>query len=155
MFAQKIDDPRVIKIRLEDLNNFTYWEMNRLLDHLEFPKSGRTHIMAVNPPERNWQVYSDVLTTGMGMCTRLRRIQEQYDLAVVEQIIQEKLYFAKQKEIIDTGPIKYPYVNEINPYSRAPEEINIEVKSFRITPDGDIKDVLEVLDQREKEKNKK
>ena len=146
MFSQEIHDDRVIKIRLEDLNNFTYWEMNRLLDHLEFPRVGRCHIMAVNPPERNWQVYSDVLPTGMGLCKRLQVIQEQYNLAMVEQVIQEKLYFAKQNEIKDTGPIKYPYVNEVNPYCRAEEEISIETRSFRIDPNMEVKDVLRLTD---------
>jgi hypothetical protein len=147
MFTQEINDPRVIKVRLEDLNNFTYWEFNRLLDHLEFSQQGRCHIMAVNPPDRNWQVYSDVLPTGMALCTRLRKIQEQYDLAEVEQVIQEKLYFAKQIEIKDTGPITYPYSNVPNPYCRDPEEIPIEVRSFRISVTNPIKDVLRYVDE--------
>ncbi len=149
MFDQAFEDSRVIRIRLEDLNNFTYWEMNRLLDHLEFPRFGRCHIMAINPPERHWQVYSDVLTTGTRVCARLRRIQEQYDLATVEQVIQEKLYFAKQNEVVDTGEVKYPYVNDINPYCRAPEELTIETRSFRLSgelPENEIKDVLRFID---------
>ncbi len=146
MFDQEYEDSRVIKVRLEDLNNFTYNEMNRLLDHLEFPRVGRCHIMAVNPPERNWQVYSDILPTGVAICNRLRTIQEQYDLAVVEQVIQEKLYFAKQNKVMDTEPLKYPYVNEVNPYCRAPEEISIETRGFRISPTMDIKDVLRIVD---------
>lgn len=132
MFSQEIDDPRVIKVRLEDLNNFTYFEFNRLLNHLNFAKQGRCHIMAVNPPDRNWQVYSDVLPTGMKLCSNLRRIMETYDMALVEQRIQERLSFAREIECKDTSEIKYPYINDFNPYRNIGEAF-METRPFRIT----------------------
>lgn len=150
MFDVEFDDPRLIRLRIEELNNFTFWEMNRLLDHLEFKKHGRCHIMAVNPPDRNWQVYSDLLPTGMKLCGNLRRIQEKYDLKLVEQRIQERLYFAKENEIKDTSEVKYPYVNEVNPYERPAEEVAMEPRNFRI--DGDI---VDLLDKKEKKSVKK
>ncbi|HEY0089163.1 MAG TPA: hypothetical protein VGB37_09975, partial [Candidatus Lokiarchaeia archaeon] len=61
MYAQKITDPRVLKVRIEDINNYTESEMNKILNFLEIPEYKKYYPMAVN---RNWQVYSDILPTG-------------------------------------------------------------------------------------------
>lgn len=146
MFSVEFDDPRVFKTSIEDLNNFTYFEFNRLLDFLEFPRAGRNHVMAVNP-SRNWQVYSDVLPIGYPLCSRLHTIQEKFDLEWTEHRIQEKLFFAKTREVKELD-MKYPFAHETNPYRNLPEELNIEQRAFRITSDGDIKDILEEMDKK-------
>ena len=53
----------------------------------------------------------------------------------------------EQQEIKETGEPKYPYAYEVNPYCRVPEEISIETRTFRITPDDSIKDVLRETDE--------
>jgi hypothetical protein len=141
MFSQEIEDPKLYKFALEDLNNFTEWEWDKLLDFLEFPERSRCHSFAVN---RNWQVFSDVLPTGIAICPRLRQLQEIHPNVLAKEIINEDLFFFKMRDKGKfTDSKTYPFVNKVNPYIRMPyEKIPLEPRSFRITADGDIKDVL-------------
>jgi hypothetical protein len=147
MFNQEIDDPRLYKFALEDLNNFTEWEWDKLLDFLEFPERSRCHSFAVN---RNWQVYSDVLPTGMKICPRLRQLQDIHPNVLAKEIMNEDLFFFKMRDKGKfTDSKTYPFVNKVNPYIRMPyEKIPLEPRSFRLTHDGSIKDVLKEDDKR-------
>jgi hypothetical protein len=52
-----IDDPRFLKISLDDWNNFTTQTFDKLLDFLEFPKRNRIKLVPARV-DRNWEGYS-------------------------------------------------------------------------------------------------
>lgn len=54
---KEIDDPRFLKITLEDWNNFTFQTFNELLDFLEFPETNRPFLIPVKS-NRDFEGYS-------------------------------------------------------------------------------------------------
>ena len=70
----RISSPKVLRVYLEDLNNYTVSTMSEVLDFLGFPKEGRPLIIPVNPPERTWQAFSAVLDKGQKISKRLKEV---------------------------------------------------------------------------------
>lgn len=76
--GKEINHPRCLKIRLEDLNNYTVVTFHEILDFLTFPTFGRSVMIPISPPERNWEAYSSILPKEHELCKRLQEIDEVY-----------------------------------------------------------------------------
>lgn len=73
---KEINDPRFLRITLEDWNNFTFQIYNKLLDFLEFPKENRMCIIPVKMPERDFEGYScSFLTEDQEVCENIEVIR--------------------------------------------------------------------------------
>lgn len=71
----EINDPRFLKITLEDWNNFTTQTYNKILDFLEFPKENRLQIVPVKV-ERDFEGYScSFLDKDYKMCENIEVIR--------------------------------------------------------------------------------
>ena len=81
-----INDPRVLLISLEDLNNYSYSTFNEIIEFLDFKLSFKQKIklflrimknkiypfiIPINPTNRNWELYSTLLPKGYELCKRL------------------------------------------------------------------------------------
>ncbi|KKK95589.1 hypothetical protein LCGC14_2671290, partial [marine sediment metagenome] len=87
----KFKDKRILIVNLEDLNNYTHATFNDIIEFLEFKLSFiqkirfflrvlRNKIMpfviATNPTERNWNIYSASLPKGQELCNRLKYLKK-------------------------------------------------------------------------------
>lgn len=87
IYNQEINDPRVLIVSLEDLNNHTHDTFNEIIEFLEFKMSLKQKIklfirilrnkvkpfvVPINPDNRNWSVYSGMLPKGTELCNRLK-----------------------------------------------------------------------------------
>lgn len=71
----EINNPRFLRIRLEDWNNFTFQTFNKILDFLEFPKSKRPFLIPVKI-DRNFEGYScSFLDPDQEVCENLEVIR--------------------------------------------------------------------------------
>ena len=77
VYGREVNDYRCKKFQLEDLNNYTIASFTEMLDFLNFPLIGRPTMITINPSERNWQVYSSVLSKGHEVCNRLQIIKKE------------------------------------------------------------------------------
>lgn len=190
---ERIDDPRIHYVHLDDLNNHTFDAFNKIFDFLGYPKKVKAHdtmswcrnynekdsmceyqecghcltfepkvqrglVVPVNPPDRNWQCFSDFLPIGHPVSDTLKMIQLRYASNQTEAQIQLQAI----KEGKDDRNMKmnedniYPYIfyNEDytvieNPYKMAPEERDYQGNcSFRVVVDA-LVDVLEVMKEEE------
>lgn len=80
VYGKKISSPKCLRIRLEDLNNYTVSTFNEILDFLNFPSFSRPVLIPISPPNRNWEAYSSVLPKGHNLFKRLEEIDEAYKL---------------------------------------------------------------------------
>lgn len=72
----EINDPRFLRIRLEDWNNFTFQTFNKILDFLEFPKTKRPFLIPVKIEKRNFEGYScSFLDPDQEVCENLEVIR--------------------------------------------------------------------------------
>jgi len=91
LYDQELNDPRVLIVRLEDLNNYTYATFTEIIEFLEFKLTFKQKIkfflrvlknkikpfvIACNPTERNWDVFSALLSKGTDLCNRLQYIEK-------------------------------------------------------------------------------
>ena len=72
---KEIEDPRFLKITLEDWNNFTFQTYNKILDFLEFPEENRLALAPVKV-DRDFEGYS---------CSHL---SEEYEMCKNIQVIR-------------------------------------------------------------------
>ncbi len=146
VYSNKIEDPRVLWVNLDDLNSYTFNTFNEIFDFLEFPKN-RPILVPVNPPERNWQCFSDILAKGHKPSDTLKLIELKYTSNITEaqiqtQAIMNKTYDENTPKLSD---ILYKYANKPNPYKIVEEEIGAQgSRSFRIGIDAMV-DVLELI----------
>lgn len=145
-YNDPIVDERIIRVDLDDLNNYTFNTFNELFDFLEFPKN-RPILIPVNPPERNWQCFSDLLAKGHRPSDSLKSIELKYALNITEAQLQLKNI---ENKIFDentanyTDPL-YMYAHKVNPYKMAPEEVSGQANgSFRILIDSMV-DIIRVM----------
>lgn len=78
LYGKNINHQKCLKVRLEDLNNYTVATFEKIFDFLNFPEVGRPKIIPVSPPNRNWEAYSSILPQGHQLCKRLDRIEKEY-----------------------------------------------------------------------------
>lgn len=86
-----LQNPRVLLVSLEDLNNYTYSCFKEIMDFLGFKLSLknkikfilrvlkdniRPFIVATNPLERDWNIYSALLPKGHALCARLQFLEK-------------------------------------------------------------------------------
>jgi len=72
---KEIDDPRFLRINLEDWNNFLFQTFNKLLDFLEFPKEKRPFIIPVKS-KQDFEGYScSFLKPDQNVCENLEVIR--------------------------------------------------------------------------------
>jgi len=72
----EINDPRFLRITLEDWNNFTFQIFNRLLDFLEFPEENRPFLIPVKSINRDFEGYScSFLEPDQEVCENLEVIR--------------------------------------------------------------------------------
>jgi len=78
VYEKEIINPKCLRVRLEDLNQYTVATFNEILDFLNFPTFGRPVVIPTSPPNRNWESYSSVLPKGHNLFKRLEEIDEAY-----------------------------------------------------------------------------
>ena len=78
VYGKEVNNPKCLKVRLEDLNNYTIESFHEILDFLNFPTFGRPVIIPTSPPNRNWESYSSVLPKGHNLFKRLQEIDEAF-----------------------------------------------------------------------------
>lgn len=78
VYGKEINHRRCLKVRLEDLNNYTVDTFKEVFDFLNFPEHGRPHILPTTPENRNWEAYSSILPKGHELCSRLKRIEKEW-----------------------------------------------------------------------------
>lgn len=91
LYDQNLNDPRILIISLEDLNNYSYSTFNEIIDFLEFNLSFiqkikffirvmrnkiKPFIIPINPTDRNWNIYSTILPKGYELCERLEYLEK-------------------------------------------------------------------------------
>jgi len=91
LYNQELDDPRIIIISLEDLNNYTHDTFNEIIQFLDFKLSLlqkiklflrilrnkiKPFVIPTRPPKRNWDVFSAILPKGTPVCNRLQFIDK-------------------------------------------------------------------------------
>ncbi|MFW9872377.1 MAG: hypothetical protein ACFFG0_04685, partial [Candidatus Thorarchaeota archaeon] len=147
VYSHKVDDPNFFYVSLEDLNNYTVRTFDQLFDFLEIPKKGRSQIVPVNPPERNWQCFSDIYPRGFEVNDRLKMIEDRYALNQTES--QSQLEILKNKIGDDTiarnreKGISYEFGISPTPYKLSSRERKIQHnKCFRINVDLKIPDSI-------------
>ena len=66
IYNQEIEDPRLFRVRLEDLTNYPVATYSDLFDFLGYPKKGRPLIipLPIDPNERDWKKRSSILRKG-------------------------------------------------------------------------------------------
>lgn len=125
----------VLRVHLEDLNNYTIATFNEVLDFLEFPREGRPLLIPVNPPERTWQAFSSVLNKKQKIVERLRNIYYKYNKGELEFIEQ-----GSKSEILTASDIMG------REHGLLLEEKKIQKKwQISMNPKVNIPDALEVL----------
>lgn len=142
VYGKKIDNKRVFWISLDDLNNYTFNTFNELFDFLEFPKENRPILIPVNPPERNWQCFSDILAKGHKPSDTLKLIELRYASNITEAQIQTQAIMNKtyDENIPILSDLHYKYANNPNPYRGQGN------RRFRIMIDAMV-DVLELMNR--------
>jgi len=85
------NNPKVLIVKLEDLNNYTYSTFGEIIDFLEFKLSFiqklklfkniiknkiKPFVIAVNPTERSWNIYSTLLPKNHELCNRLKYLKK-------------------------------------------------------------------------------
>ena len=85
------NNPKVLIVSLEDLNNYTYSTFNEIIEFFNFKLSFRQKlglfsrvlkdtikpfVVATNPKERNWNIYSALLPKGHEVCERLQFLKK-------------------------------------------------------------------------------
>lgn len=85
------NNPKVLIISLENLNNYTYATFNEIIEFLDWKLSFiqkiklfsrvlkdkiRPFVIATNPKERNWNIYSASLPKGHKLCNRLQYLEK-------------------------------------------------------------------------------
>ena len=101
LYNQELNDPRVLIVSLEDLNNYTNDIFNEIIEFLEFKlnfiqkikfflrvlrNKVKPFVIPTNPPERNWSVYSALLPKGTEICDRLKYIQKIEEVKIICQM---------------------------------------------------------------------
>ncbi len=137
VYGNKSEDPSIKYVHLDDLNSYTFNTFNEVFDFLDFPKS-RPIIIPVNPPERNWQCYSDILAKGHRPSDTLRLIDLRYASNISEAQLQteaiiNKTYDANTPNL--TNP-QYKYANNQESYAR---------DGFRIMINATVDELIETL----------
>lgn len=79
VYEEKINNPKYLKVHLEDLNKYTVATFNEILDFLNFPSHSRPIIVPTSPPHRNWEAYSSILPKKHELCKRLRDIDKVFN----------------------------------------------------------------------------
>ena len=85
------NNPKVLIVNLEDLNNYTHATFNEIVEFLDFTLSFKQKIklffrvldnkikpfvIATNPKDRNWNIYSAMLSKSHILCDRLRYLKK-------------------------------------------------------------------------------
>lgn len=128
-----VNEPNVLRVYLEDLNNYTTSTLNEVLDFLNFPKEGRPMIIPVNPPERTWQAFSATLNRGQRITKRLIGIYNKYNNTELEFIAQNNNSMVTSSNIIGHDnkllPIEQKIQNKwqisMNPNVRVPDALEV------------------------------
>lgn len=72
------DSKKVLRVYIEDLNNYTISTFNEILDFLEFKKEDRPFLIPINTPERVWGAFSSVYQKGDLINERLQGIHKNF-----------------------------------------------------------------------------
>lgn len=82
VYRDDINDPRYLKVNLEDINNYSTDVMNELMDFFNFPEVGRPPVVPFKPHwfERNWEALSSILQKGFELTGRLARIRDKFQI---------------------------------------------------------------------------
>jgi len=145
------DHPNVLRVHLEDLNNYTVATFNEILDFLGFLKEGRPIIIPINPHDRVWQTFSSILDKGQIVNQRLQNIHKKYN--------NKELQFRKQ-DIYSTSITGSTIKTTINNFTKKERQIQ-NGKKFTLNPNRkqcvDVFDILEENIQiiKKEEKRKK
>ena len=104
-----IDDPRYLKISLEDINNYPTASMNELMDFFNFPKIGRPPVVDFKPHwfERNWEFISTMLKKGQSPVKFLHNINADFMLTkdgLLELLMSEDLEDNQLQNVLVIGP---------------------------------------------------
>jgi len=143
-YNPKIKADNLLRVSLEDLNQYTVATFHEVLDFLEFPKEGRPIILPVNPPERNWQVFSSVLNKKQKINTTLYRIWHAYNKKELEFIEQGN------HSLITSSNVINPVGQQSN--TLLPIEKKIQKNwNWKMNPKTlDIEDALDVINKKNK-----
>jgi len=91
IYNQNINDSRILIVSLEDLNNHVHEMFNKIIDFLEFKMTFRQKmrlfyhfirnkikplVIPVHPPERDFEIYSTILSKEQKLCNRLQYLQK-------------------------------------------------------------------------------
>ncbi len=91
LYNQNLNNKRILIVNLSDLNNYTHSTFNEIIKFLEFKLSFiqkiklflrvlkdkiRPFVIATNPDERNWNIYSASLPKGQELCNRLNYLKK-------------------------------------------------------------------------------
>lgn len=138
VYQNGIKDPHYLKVRLEDLNNYTVDSFTKLMDFFNFPKRDRLPIIPITPKERNWESYSSILPSDQKLVGRLKKVENIYKIS--KDGFLEKIYFDKfnppkiqLKNVFIIGPLlnKRCHFSE-NIYDEFLKRDNINVKYVAI-----------------------
>lgn len=99
VYESGVDDPRVMKVHLDDLNNYTRQTMNKLMDFLNFPKVGRAPVLPI-AVYRQWEVYSSMLEKEKGICNKLQGLEQIYKKNRFKKI------FKDLEKVLIIGPLQ-------------------------------------------------
>lgn len=70
-------DHRFMRISLDDLNNYSVVNYNKLMDFLNFPSFMRPPVLPI-PTDRRWEAYSSQLRSDEKLCGMLKRIEDMF-----------------------------------------------------------------------------
>jgi hypothetical protein len=85
------NNPKVLIVSLENLNNYTYSTFNEIIDFFDFKLSFKQKlkffkrvlkdkikpfVIPTNPKERNWNIHSALLPKGQELCERLKYLKK-------------------------------------------------------------------------------
>jgi len=111
VYDRAFDDPRFIKIKLDDLNNYTKATFTKLMDFLNFPRNGRPPVIPVPTPNRNWEAYSSILGNTEQINNKLRNINKIYTDYIYAKPVHklakikiEKEYDPNLQRVLVIGP---------------------------------------------------
>ena len=135
----EIDSPKVLRIYIEDLNNYTVATFTEIFNFLDFPKEGRPIIIPVNTPERVWEAFSADFNAGDLINERLQKLHSKYS--------NTKLEFKTNKKTI-TPAIDYITTEETEGYETTPMEKEMQKgETFTMNPFLTTIDTLKILDK--------
>ena len=109
VYDKEFDDPRFISLDLEEFNNKTKINLNKLMDFLNFPKEGRAPVLPI-PVYRSSEGYSSLILPNEVLCKPLKDNVSLFELnrngflQLMTNKKKERLKKIELKRIVVTGP---------------------------------------------------